>query len=244
MRNMTKPSRPKSHRVVFLFFLFCLSPVFGESALTDPLIPDGEWTVISVQEEDEESTLRGQVRIGGSGKDFYNVVTTAPGERTELSLNRNTMTTLSVRTVRDMSGYRIESSTMVEGLPRAAEDEIRILDTAGLVYALRGFPFSSPRELRITFLSSDEDDDSGFNLSVDLAGRETLSISGRDIPCYRLELSFEMSGVFSVFMRMVPKTKLWYSVENPHYLVRYEGQSGPPGSPVTTMELIDYSGWN
>jgi len=143
-----------------------------------------------------------------------------------------------------MSGYSIESYTVVEGMPALDADGIKILDSIGLVYSLRGYPFTDPRKLRITFLSSDNDDDSDFELTVELGGIETLSVAERQIECYRLEMSFKMTGVFSVFSRLVPRTKLWYSYESPHYRVRCEGQNGPPGTPLTVMELIDYSGWN
>lgn len=227
--------------MVFLSFAFS---VFGESALTDPSIPDGEWSVLSILEDDASSTLRGRVEIRGNRRQYYDIFTESEDEKLELSLYRDSMTAFSVRTIRDLSGYRIESTTVVEGLPSVDGDEIRILDTTGLVYALRGYPFTDPKELRITFLSGGDNDNSDFELSVDLAEEENLRINGRSISCYRLELSFEMSGIFSVFMKMVPKTKLWYSKESPHYLVRYEGQNGPPGTPMTVMELVDYSGWN
>ena len=226
-----------------LLLVFFGGSLPGESALQDPYIPDGEWMVLSVREDENESVMRGTVDIQGEQGELYAVTTSSDREEIRLIMDRGSMATISVRTVRSMAGYRIVSSTEVQGSPALGRDEIRMLDTTGLVYALRGYPFNDPRELRITFLSSDNDDDSNFELSVDLSGKETMTVAGRRIECYRLEMSFEMSGVFSVFTRLVPRTKLWYSVAPPHYMVRYQGQNGPPGTPMTVMEIMNYSGW-
>ena len=217
---------------------------FSDSPLRDPFIPDGERSVLSVKIDDTETSMRGRVEIGGENGEVYNIFTSTDKEKLELSMHRRTMMTFSIRTIKTIENYTIDSSTTVEGDPMIPADEIRMLDTTGLVYSLRGYPFTDPRELKITFLTTENDGESDYELGIDLAGRERLDVAGRRIECYRLELSFKMSGVFSVFTRLVPRTKLWYSVESPHYLVRYEGQNGPPGTPLTVMELIDYSGWN
>ena len=46
-----------------------------------------------------------------------------------------------------------------------------------------------------------------------------------------------MDGFWGAFL---PKMKVWYSVTPPHYLVRYEGLAGPPGSPKRDIELLTY----
>ncbi|MBN2051379.1 MAG: hypothetical protein JW760_13080 [Spirochaetales bacterium] len=228
--------------ILFFFFSSGLTALSGQGVLKDPLIPHGEWSILSVTTDDEESRLRSRVEIIGDRQDTYSVLITGPEETTEIKLRRADMTAFYLRNLRGRGEYSLESSTLVQGNPEARPGEIRILDTTSIIYALRGYPFSDPKPLRITFLSTG-DESSDFELSVMSAGKENISLRDRTLECYRLELSFKMSGVFAVFSKMVPKTRLWYSAAPPHYLVKYQGQNGPPGTPMTTMEIREYSGW-
>ena len=69
---------------------------------------------------------------------------------------------------------------------------------------------------------------------------EVVDLGEREIEAHKLEVVFSARGLLGMLGRLVPKTLLWFSVEPPHYLVRFEVVAGRrvrqprPGSYAST----------
>ena len=230
----------------FTFFLMasCVVPVFA-TPLIDPDIPNGETATYRTIEQDEEWTFfERSFAIVEDELAAYRIEYTAPGERSTVYIDRQTMFPYASRNVSNGSDLTIESTTSVE-IPETIEtDAILLLSFNELKYLLRGYPFESAPAIDVEFFSTDEDDTgSRFNVHVRYRGTERIKIGDDEIETHKLELKFSASGVLRVLNALIPKTYYWYSVEPAHYLVAYEGSSGFPGSPKRRIEIVDYSGW-
>ena len=152
-----------------------------------------------------------------------------------------------VYTVSERDDMTVSSSTQVTLQSEIQSEDILVLSFSDLKYTLRGFPFGKGvPNLGIAFLTSDDDYDNSvdFDIMVRYLEVDKVSVEDRTIECYKLELQMSASGLMRIVTSFMPKTYFWYSVEAPHYLVAYEGSNGPPGSPTSYIEIIDYSGWH
>jgi hypothetical protein len=57
-----------------------------------------------------------------------------------------------------------------------------------------------------------------------------------DIECYKVELVPHV-GLLNLFKPFFPKSYLWFSVEPPHYWVRYVGLEAGFGTPQVTASV-------
>jgi hypothetical protein len=124
-------------------------------------------------------------------------------------------------------------TSVVESRGSPGPDEFLVSSFEALPYSLRAFPWGARQKARLSFLGS-----GGGNFRFDLAviGKVVIAVEGRGVECWKAQLS--LGGILGGF---VGKSYLWYSVAYPHYLVKSEGASGPPGSPTTVLELLSYS---
>ena len=72
-------------------------------------------------------------------------------------------------------------------------------------------------------------------MSAKYKKQETIRIKDKTIDCHKLE--FGLDGFWGTFL---PELEFWYSVEPPHYLVKYEGVMGSPGAPGSNVVLTEY----
>ena len=57
-----------------------------------------------------------------------------------------------------------------------------------------------------------------------------------EFECYKVELVPGL-GVLNLFRFAIPKAYFWFTVDPPHYWVRYEGLENGRGTPQVVMEL-------
>ncbi len=74
-----------------------------------------------------------------------------------------------------------------------------------------------------------------YNITMKLRGKETITVKGRDVECYKLELIPDL-GALGFVGAFVPKNYFWYTVTKPHRFMRYEGLESGIGTPVIVME--------
>ena len=215
--------------------------VFSESVLKDPFIPDGEIIRYLVSEEDGRSVMTQKVeRALEDGKDIYIISSESPDSKSTFKIIRDNMVQYYSHTINENGILRSESTRILKNLRQPSGYNLEIFEINGLVHLLRAYPFEKPGKINIKMAGyREEDDDSGFEMNASYITKEKVSTGAGDFMCYKLELDFVMTGAFSIISFLIPKTYMWYSVDKPHYLVKFEGVSGGgPDSSEMTIELI------
>jgi len=210
--------------------------VCAETLFEDPQIPDGETITYTSRAGDKLTTVVENTLIKRNGeRELYEITSRSKNLDRTVELIKETMAILSVHTVRKYQEATLDSKfTVIDEKPHSDEDEVKMADFSALKYIARGFPFSKLEKLKIGFYGEERKKKYSFNLNCKKI--EKVKVKEKTIECYKLETS--MGGFGGTFF---PKTKMWYSVDPPHYLVRYEGPSGPPGSPKRVIELATYT---
>lgn len=221
----------------------------GDTPLRDPSIPNGEVAVYRMEEGDRKSRFTEKVRVESeNGHGVYGFVYESEQETIEVKIQKEIMVPYSVFTVSENESMRMESSTRVSFHTVVESKDIIVLSFSDLKYTLRGFPFGEDApDLGISFLNTNGGEDDGgpsFDIKVIYVETEEIVLEdNRTVDCHKLELKFRATGIMRVLNTFVGKTYFWYSVEAPHYLVAYEGNSSFPGSPRTQITIENYSGW-
>ena len=210
--------------------------VYAETLLADPNIPHGETITYVSRVGDKVLTVVEKVVVKREGeKELYEITSRSnPLDRT-IIMEKDTLAIVSVHTVRKYQEVTLDSYlTVINEKEQFGSDKIKLADFTIMNYLFRGFPFGKIQKLKIGSYREEQKDD--YPLNITCKKREKIEINGRTIECYKLEL-----GMDGFWGRFFPKTNMWYSVEPPHYLVRYKGQSGRPGSPKRVVELESYT---
>ena len=210
--------------------------VYAKTLIVDPNIPSGETTTYTTRAGDKVGTVVEKVVIKKEGeKELYEITSRSNSLDRTIVLEKHTMAVLSVHTVRKYQEVILDSHLkVIDEKEQLGSDVIKLADFTIMNYLFRGFPFEKLEKLKIGSYREEQKDDASLNVTC--KKRERIEIKGRTINCYKLEL-----GMDGFWGRFFPKTNMWYSVESPHYLVRYKGQSGRPGSPKRVVELETYT---
>jgi hypothetical protein len=200
-------------------------------------LPAAERLVYSRTIGDRRDRLETSVRlVEERGASWYEVSSTAEDQDSLLRLDAASLSASYIEvTSRGKDGTLKRVTTVVERKGQGEGDEILLLGAEALPYTLRAFPWGARQKARIAFMGSGTGGNFRFELTV--GGKETLQAAGRSIECWKAQ--FALGGIFGPF---VGKTTLWYTTAWPHYLVKSEGASGPPGSPQSLILLESYSG--
>ena len=240
---------------VFFLLVSLLLSVSAESQqtyfpLSDPYIPEGESSSYLVVNKKSSVKINETIHHDRTGNK-YNIKVSAPLITRELTILKKTMTPVELTIITRQDTYILTTRKNVK-FPdnnQKRTGKLTLLSASDIPYALRGYPFKKSVPVEIIFLNDQGtgNDESPFKVTAEAAGEETLSIAGREavrkIPCYVLEIKYHISGFMSLFRSMFPKTKLWYSKESPHYLVKYENKGGRGTAGNMVMTINRYSGW-
>ena len=209
---------------------------YAKTLIVDPNIPNGETITYTSREGDKVGTVVEKVVIKKEGeKELYEITSRSNSLDRTIVLEKDTMAVVSVHTVRKYQEVTLDSHLkVIDEKEQLGSDVIKLADFTIMNYLLRGFPFEKLEKLKIGSYRAEQKDDASLNVTC--KKQEKIEINGRTINCYKLEL-----GMDGFWGRFFPKTNMWYSVEPPHYLVRYKGQSGRPGSAKHFVELETYT---
>ena len=230
----------KSKMLLLILLTYSVVPgilgfVRAEAPFVDPQIPDGETITYTSRVDDKLLTVTENVLIKRDGeKELYEITSRSePLDRT-IMLVKDTMAIKSVHTVRKFQEVTLDSRlTVIDEKPPIGDKEIKLADFAIMTYVFRGFPFEKLKEMKIGFYG--EESKRKYTFSAHYKNREKVEVNQQTIECHKIE--FGMDGFWGAFL---PKMKVWYSVDPPHYLVRYEGLVGPPGTPKRDVRLVSY----
>lgn len=226
--------------LILLLIVFSFS-VYAQGPLQDPIIPDGEKITYRTTGDDgiefHWDLVRREARDGES---FYRVYSESNDEDLELLINRDGLIPIWGQTISKGTGAHFRNEVELLSVPSLSNDAIFMTSIQDLTYLLRGYPFRSPRDLQVAMSMGNEDsEDSPFQLMVEYKKRETIRIDDESFRTYKLELAATLSGPMALFASFFPKTYLWYNVDSPHQLLKYQGSQGGPGDEVT-VEMISY----
>ena len=220
-------------------FFGAVAALHSQVPITNPSIPAQERIVYEEAVGDGRGTVSVDVRlVADTTRSYYEV--RQESEKVSALFRIDSETLFPFYTEETTRGARAVVRRSVEVLqsqPAAGPDELAISDPSALVFVLRGFPWGSRDSARLVFLGGNGGGDAGqgFAFGLSVQGKETLKLNGASYECWRVQLGLE--GAFGGLM---PKTRLWFLVAAPHYLVKYEGPSGPPGSPKRVLTLREY----
>ena len=229
----------KNFLVLFTVILVSISVggiSVADTILKDPNIPHGEEAVYRVTTGDEISSSTTTVRITEKdGIPVYEISSESDSLERVMLLSRESMNILFVHTISKSTDGIIDTKTeLVENNldnDSAAKDTVKMMNMSSLNHALRGFPFEGGRAINLTGMGG-----SRFIMYAKVVNREEVKTPAGEFNSYKIEL-----GIRGGFGLVAPKTYLWFSVDKPHFLVKYIGSLGFPGTPKTTIEIMSYS---
>jgi hypothetical protein len=207
----------------------------AETPLVDPQIPNGERAVYDSKIGDNKFTVENTVAVKTEGgRELYEITSLSKRQDKVIQFDRKTMALISVHTLRKYPDATLDSMLKVVSEKQTFKDgEIKIADFNILMYLMRGYPFGKLPSLKIGYYG--EGNEKSYTMTLTDKGIEKVTIKDKTYDCYKLE--FGMSSFIGAFL---PKLNLWYSAAPPHYLVKYEGPEGPPGTPKRVLELGQY----
>lgn len=219
------------------FFIIAVAAKFvcAESLFRDPSIPDGETiTYISRAGDEQTTVVERTVTMEDGGKELYQITSISDSIDKTILLEKDSMTVVSVHTVIKYEDATLDSKiTVTQEDPPLQADDVGRADVSTLRYFFRGYPFGKTGKVKIEFYG--EKNKLRSPIIAAYKKKENVRANQSTIECYKFEF-----GIESFWQKFFPKTTMWYSVASPHYLVRYEGPGGPPGSPERIIELVSY----
>jgi hypothetical protein len=229
---------------LFALLPFASGAALGaESGATDqppapsgPSLPAKEHFIYARKIGDKVDVVETSSRLVDSeGGSWYEFTSHSPEQDLVLKLDPATLiASYSEVTSRAKNATLRRVTTVLENRNPAQPDEIVVSGMDSLPYTLRAFPWGSRQRASISFLGTGLGGSFRFDLSVE--GKETISVAGRDVECWKAQLS--LGGLLGSFFG---RSYLWYSTDPPHYLVKSETASAGPGSPTSILTLQSYS---
>jgi len=218
-----------------LILLGPAAPLWAGFCFQDPGIPHGETVTYESRSNGGLKTIKDAVFVVSDGiTEVYEIRSYSPTLDSVMKINKQNMSILSVHLIRKYSDATIDSTlTMVSQRENSKDDEVKIPHFLVLKYLLRGFPFGERKEIKISYYG--EERSKQFLMSVKYKKKESIKVKDITIDCHKLEVGLD--GFWGTFL---PELEFWYSVDPPHYLVKYEGVMGSPGAPESNVLLTDY----
>jgi uncharacterized protein DUF3108 len=110
------------------------------------------------------------------------------------------------------------------------------LSVDGIAAALRSLPFERSTPVELHLLSNEP---RLYDVRLEVRGRERVRTPAGEFQCYKVELVPGL-GVLKLFGFLIPNAYFWFTVDAPHYWVRYEGPENGRGTPQVVMELTTF----
>lgn len=219
-------------QVVFLS-LFISAVAWSGAELSDPVIPNNEIITYSLTLGGVQSTLVETVVCGDAGGvPVYTITSSCAAEDKNIVLSKKNMVAISYKHVWRSNGTIISRTHSLRKQGRAYTQAVAALHHHCLQYMYRGFPFKKVDRIDLVVQGGD----TPIKLFVVFEHEEQVQTGMGAVACYKLK-----AGMQGLLGKLVPKSYYWYSKAAPHYLVKYEGASGPPGSPQKAILLKSYS---
>ncbi|MCX7774962.1 MAG: hypothetical protein WHT81_00685 [Rectinemataceae bacterium] len=223
-----------------VLFLLLHFPLAAQTNLSDPGIPGSEKIIYLENNSGTYTQLVVEAkRVVLEGRPMIEVLNRSPTMEARMLIDPSIMLCISLETLNRYQDAVIRrTSTITDISYRAAPGEIVLTDLTSIYYALRGFPWQELKTVKLHFLGTDAGTGAtaGYSLDLRLIGKEEITVGGKRWLCWKLEMG--LGGILGALFR---KSVFWYSVDPPCIMVRFEGQQGPPGTPLKIIELVSYT---
>jgi len=223
------------YSLVITVLLLLRGVIYAQTPLVDPQVPNGEVATYNSKIGGNQFTVETKVQIKKEGdREIYEITSLSKRQDKIIQLDKKTMAIISVHTLRKYPDATLDSHLNVVSDTQTFKDgEIKLADFNVLMYIMRGYPFGKRNSLKIGYYG--EGNEKSYTMTLSYKGIEKVTIMDKTYECHKLD--FGMSNFLGTFL---PKLNLWYSAAPPHYLVKYEGPEGPPGTPKRTLEMVSY----
>jgi len=230
-----RPRRGLPAVAALIFLLGAATPLFPQIAICNPSIPSEERIVYTETFDGAKGTTTETLHLVTEGaKSWYEVLQSSPKVDSLFRLDAGTLFPFYTETSTHEGHAEVRKSMQVVEIKGPFKaDELPVSDPNALGLELRGFPWGSRDSARLVFIGQNGVQNLSFSLAVE--GKEALELGGRVYECWKVQLGLD--GFVGAF---IPKTYFWFLAEAPHYLVKFEGLSGAPGSPKRTLVLRSY----
>jgi hypothetical protein len=221
--------------LVITVLLLLRGVIYAQTPLVDPQVPNGEVATYNSKIGSNQFTVETKVQIKKEGdREIYEITSLSKRQDKIIRLDKKTLAIISVHTLRKYPDATLDSHLNVVSDTQTFKDgEIKLADFNVLMYIMRGYPFGKRNSLKIGYYG--EGNEKSYTMTLSYKGIEKVTIMDKTYECHKLD--FGMSNFLGTFL---PKLNLWYSAAPPHYLVKYEGPEGPPGTPKRTLEMVNY----
>ena len=120
----------------------------------------------------------------------------------------------------------------------------RLVDGKTIVSFLRGFPFPPPdtaedADLELEFIFLDESPDT-YSVLVTYEGIEDVETPAGRFSCHKLRLIPDLGILTFLGKMLAPDIYMWFTVESPHFWVKFLGLEGGLGTPSVISELVEF----
>jgi hypothetical protein len=153
------------------------------------------------------------------------IVTSLTGRRIATERKHFDLTKNTVSFERQFSDGRSETKSF--SVP------VDTLAVEGIAGVLRFLAFAQDSSFSTHLLSNEP---RVYTVTFAVRGKERVRTPAGEFDAYRVEMVPNL-GVMNVFRSFAPKTFFWFTVEQPHFWVRYQGLENGPGTPEIVMEL-------
>lgn len=76
-----------------------------------------------------------------------------------------------------------------------------------------------------------------YKVTAKCLRKEKIVVAGKEIECYKVEIIFQIP---SFLKALIPRTYFWYTADESHRWVRYEGLESGLGTPEVVLEVLDF----
>ncbi|MBN1648796.1 MAG: hypothetical protein JW874_12250 [Spirochaetales bacterium] len=219
----------KIQTIISAILLFTVSAGLFADPLADPAIPDGEkirymvtkndtvsWTIVETKQESDDS-----------GR-YYIIHSESAEQESEIRIRNSGLVPFRTRVRKRHNGLEMTEEIHIGKMPVYGPESIPVIGIQDLIHVLRGFPFAKGGEYDLVFVGREGSAET-FSMKIRFEKTEEIAVNGKTWKAHKLRLVPVLSGLMKVGGGLIPKTYLWYSVEKPHYLIRYEGSMGNAG---------------
>ena len=213
------------------------APARGQVTIQNPLLPAEEVAVYSEKIGNDSWTVTQTLSLRSEkGDSYYEFKSSSPESEVSMRLDVATLFPRNSEVITRSGDSVIRRTTeILKADPHPKANELVIGDFNSLAVTLRGLPWGSFSTVTLVALGASSRGQQ-FSFQLTAAGRESVSAAGKTYDCWKVQLG--IGGFMGAF---VGKTTYWFLADAPHFLVKSEGPTGGPGSPIQRVEIQTYS---